>query len=91
METIERNAHVEPTLTDFDIILVNTSGGKDSQTMLRKLARLAAAAGVTDRVVVVHADLGRVEWAGTKDLARRGPPSGRALRAAFRAGGPAAR
>jgi 3'-phosphoadenosine 5'-phosphosulfate sulfotransferase (PAPS reductase)/FAD synthetase len=56
-------------LADYDIVLVNTSGGKDSQTMLRTVARLAALQGVTDRVVVVHADLGRVEWKGTRQLA----------------------
>lgn len=56
-------------LTGYDIILINTSGGKDSQTMLRLVARQAAEQGVTDRVTVVHADLGRVEWAGTAELA----------------------
>lgn len=66
-------AHVRAPmdLTAYDIILVNTSGGKDSQTMLRLIARLAAEQGVSDRLTVVHADLGRVEWAGTAELARR--------------------
>jgi 3'-phosphoadenosine 5'-phosphosulfate sulfotransferase (PAPS reductase)/FAD synthetase len=54
----------------FDIILANTSGGKDSQTTLGQVANLATAAGVKDRVVALHADLGRVEWAGTKALAK---------------------
>jgi 3'-phosphoadenosine 5'-phosphosulfate sulfotransferase (PAPS reductase)/FAD synthetase len=56
-------------LTKFDIILVNTSGGKDSQTMLRLVCRQAEGAGVLDRVVAAHADLGRVEWKGTARLA----------------------
>lgn len=56
-------------LRDYDVVLVNTSGGKDSQTMLRRVARLAALQGVTARLVVVHADLGRVEWKGTRELA----------------------
>lgn len=60
---------VIPDLRDYHIVLVNTSGGKDSQTMLRKVAHLAALQGVSDRVVVVHADLGRVEWKGTRQLA----------------------
>jgi 3'-phosphoadenosine 5'-phosphosulfate sulfotransferase (PAPS reductase)/FAD synthetase len=56
-------------LRDYDVVLVNTSGGKDSQTMLRRVALLAAEQGVSDRLVVVHADLGRVEWKGTRELA----------------------
>lgn len=56
-------------LRDFDIVVANTSGGKDSQTMLRKIAGLAQEQDVLDRVVVVHADLGRVEWKGTAELA----------------------
>lgn len=59
-----------PVLTDYDIILVNTSAGKDSQTILDVVAKMARRAGVEDRVVVVHADLGeRVEWEGTGELA----------------------
>ena len=58
-----------PDLTAFDVILVNSSAGKDSQAMLDELVRLADAAGVRDRMVVVHCDLGRVEWQGTRELA----------------------
>lgn len=58
-----------PDLTTFDIILVNTSAGKDSQAMLDFVVEQADIAGVRDRVVAVHADLGRVEWAGTAELA----------------------
>lgn len=58
-----------PDLTQFDVILVNSSGGKDSQAMLDYVHELAVSAGVTERLVVVHADLGRVEWQGTKELA----------------------
>jgi 3'-phosphoadenosine 5'-phosphosulfate sulfotransferase (PAPS reductase)/FAD synthetase len=56
-------------LADYDIILINTSGGKDSQTMMRLVVEAARREGVLDRVVAVHADLGRVEWQGTKTLA----------------------
>lgn len=58
-----------PDLRSFDAILVNSSGGKDSQAMLDEVVTLARAAGVVDRVRVVHADLGRVEWKGTRQLA----------------------
>lgn len=60
-----------PDLTTYDVILANSSGGKDSQTMLAELVRLADDAGVRHRITVVHADLGRMEWDGTRDLAAR--------------------
>lgn len=56
-------------LATFDVLLVNSSAGKDSQAMLDYIVELATAAGVRDRIVVVHADLGQVEWAGTRELA----------------------
>jgi len=60
-----------PDLSGYDRILVNSSAGKDSQAMLDYLVELADAQGVSrDRFVVVHCDLGRVEWEGTAALAR---------------------
>ena len=57
-------------LADYDVILVNSSAGKDSQAMLTHLVALADAQGIDRaRLVVVHADLGRVEWEGTRELA----------------------
>lgn len=53
----------------FDVIIINTSAGKDSQVMMGYVHRLAVEAGVEDRLVAVHCDLGRVEWQGTKELA----------------------
>jgi 3'-phosphoadenosine 5'-phosphosulfate sulfotransferase (PAPS reductase)/FAD synthetase len=58
-----------PSLRDFDWLVVNSSAGKDSQAMLDVVAETAKAEGVLDRLVVVHADLGRVEWKGTRELA----------------------
>lgn len=58
-------------LTLYDIILVNTSAGKDSQVMLDLVWKLATILGVQDRIVAVHCDLGRSEWAGTRALAQR--------------------
>lgn len=57
-------------LGDYDVILVNSSAGKDSMASLEQVATEAARQGVLDRVVVGHADLGRAEWAGTRELAR---------------------
>ncbi len=60
-----------PTLSDWDVVLLNSSGGKDSQTMIRKVVQVADDEGYPrNRLVVAHADLGRVEWKGTGDLAR---------------------
>ncbi|GHG80759.1 hypothetical protein [Streptomyces griseocarneus] len=52
-----------------DWILLNSSGGKDSQSMASHVCRLAAKLGLFHRVVIVHADLGDVEWGGTRKLA----------------------
>lgn len=57
-------------MRNYDVILVNSSAGKDSQAMLDFVVEQADAHGVRDRLVVVHADLGRVEWPGTLELAR---------------------
>ena len=62
---------MKPSLAEWDVILVNSSGGKDSQTMLRQAVVAADAEGVSrSRIVVAHADLGRVEWPGTRELAK---------------------
>ena len=64
-------APTTPDLSSYDRILVNSSAGKDSQAMLDYLVELADSQGVSrDRIVVVHCDLGRVEWQGTLELAR---------------------
>ncbi|WP_331726419.1 phosphoadenosine phosphosulfate reductase family protein [Streptomyces sp. NBC_00470] len=52
-----------------DWILLNSSGGKDSQAMASHICHLADRLGLLHRVVVVHADLGDVEWGGTRALA----------------------
>ena len=45
-------------MTEAQVIFVNHSGGKDSQAMMAQLIRL----GFKDKLVVVHADLGEMEW-----------------------------
>lgn len=60
-----------PKLSDYDFVIVNTSSGKDSQTILRLVAAQAVAEGFpTARIVCAHADLGRMEWPGTVELAQ---------------------
>ncbi|MFJ9416642.1 phosphoadenosine phosphosulfate reductase family protein [Streptomyces sp. NPDC101227] len=52
-----------------DWILLNSSGGKDSQAMASHVCDLAAKLGLFHRVVIVHADLGDIEWENTRKLA----------------------
>jgi 3'-phosphoadenosine 5'-phosphosulfate sulfotransferase (PAPS reductase)/FAD synthetase len=57
-------------LAAYDLIVVNSSAGKDSQAMLDYLVQQCDLSGVSrSKLVVVHADLGRVEWEGTRELA----------------------
>lgn len=57
-------------LHDYDLVIVNTSGGKDSQTQMRKLVNMAADQDYPlDQMIAVHADLRRVEWKGSKEIA----------------------
>ena len=59
-----------PDLASYDLILVNISGGKDSQATLDVTVAAAEAAGVRGRLVTVFCDLGDDdEWPGTRELA----------------------
>lgn len=61
-----------PDLKSYDYLVVNTSSGKDSQAMLDRVVKLAEEQGILkSKIVVVHADLGRVEWAGSRELAQK--------------------
>src|ERR1700685_395219 len=54
---------MDPPLQRFRWILINSSAGKDSQAMLDVVVEKADRARVPrERLVVVHADLGRGEW-----------------------------
>lgn len=61
-----------PNLADYRWIIVNSSGGKDSQTALRFVVNQCDSLGISrDRIVVSHQDLGEMEWKGTIELARK--------------------
>jgi 3'-phosphoadenosine 5'-phosphosulfate sulfotransferase (PAPS reductase)/FAD synthetase len=63
---------VKVRLTNYDWIVGSTSAGKDSSCMLDVLVEGCLAQGVPlSRLVAAHADLGKVEWPGTKELAQR--------------------
>lgn len=59
-----------PDLKLYDLVLINTSAGKDSQAIADVVIERARRASVLDRVVFVHADLGEAEWPGTTELVR---------------------
>lgn len=54
------NARIAELIARGALFVVNHSGGKDSQAMYLKLHDLVP----RDQLVIVHADLGAVEWAG---------------------------
>jgi 3'-phosphoadenosine 5'-phosphosulfate sulfotransferase (PAPS reductase)/FAD synthetase len=61
---------MSPDLPSYRWVVLNSSAGKDSQAMLDVVVERCDRAGVPRRnLVVVHADLGRVEWPGTRQLA----------------------
>ena len=65
-----RQPAAAPKLRSYDAILFNSSGGKDSQASLDYVVQAAREAGVPKkRIVVVHADLRRMEWEGTAEIA----------------------
>jgi 3'-phosphoadenosine 5'-phosphosulfate sulfotransferase (PAPS reductase)/FAD synthetase len=70
-DTDLRPPELIPDLPWYDLILISISGGKDSQTALRKTVAHCDAAGVPrTRLVCVFADLGpESEWPGTSELA----------------------
>lgn len=56
-------------INDPEVLFVaNHSGGKDSQATLIEMLEQQIPA---DRIVVIHADLGEVEWHGAKEIAER--------------------
>jgi 3'-phosphoadenosine 5'-phosphosulfate sulfotransferase (PAPS reductase)/FAD synthetase len=65
-----------PDLASYDVIVVNSSAGKDSQAMLDRVVELADRLDIRRRLVVLHCDLGlspkgqEIEWPGTKELAK---------------------
>src|SRR4051812_40424373 len=59
-----------PKLSGYHWIVVSSSAGKDSQAMLDYVVEQCDQCRVPrSRLVVAHADLGRVEWPGTRELA----------------------
>jgi len=58
-------------LDKYDIIIVNSSGGKDSLCAVWEVCRIAQKQKYPlKNVVVSHQDLGAMEWKGTKELVK---------------------
>ncbi|MFE8701117.1 phosphoadenosine phosphosulfate reductase family protein [Cytobacillus sp. FJAT-54145] len=57
---------IHSLIEDGAIFYISHSGGKDSQAMYALLQHIVP----TDQIVVVHADLGEVEWLGVQDHIR---------------------
>ncbi len=59
-------------LHEYDIVIINSSGGKDSLCALWEVCRLAEEQNYpTSKMVVSHQDLGAMEWKGTKELVKK--------------------
>lgn len=59
-------------LNTYDLIIINSSGGKDSLCAIWEVCRLAEEQGFDkSKIVVSHQDLGDMEWPGTKDLVQK--------------------
>lgn len=56
-------------LHEYDIVIINSSAGKDSLCVAHEVCRLAAEQSYPkSKIVVSHQDLGEMEWKGTKEL-----------------------
>lgn len=59
-------------LHDYDIIVINSSAGKDSLCALWEVCRLANEQDFPfEKMAVSHQDLGDMEWPGTKELVKK--------------------
>ena len=56
-------------LKNYDLIIINSSGGKDSICSIFEICRLAQEQNYPkSKIVISHQDLGSAEWKGTADL-----------------------
>ncbi|KOX13700.1 phosphoadenosine phosphosulfate reductase family protein [Nocardiopsis sp. NRRL B-16309] len=58
-----------PDPADYDLGMAQISAGKDSQVALAQAVHAFERAGVPERLIVVHADLGDAEWEDARALA----------------------
>lgn len=59
-------------LHEYDIVIINSSAGKDSLCAIWQICRMADEQKYCrSKIHVSHQDLGRMEWEGTKELAQK--------------------
>lgn len=59
-------------LINYDLIVLNSSGGKDSLAMIFEVIEMAKKQNYPlHRIIVSHQDLGESEWKGTKELVKK--------------------
>lgn len=62
----------EIKLHEFDMIIINSSAGKDSLCAIYEVCRLADLEGYSHKKIIIsHQCLGNSEWSGTRQLAKR--------------------
>lgn len=61
----------EPDLRTYDLILINTSGGKDSEVSMALAVERAKKQKAFERVMAVHAVLHGMEWPGVLELVQK--------------------
>lgn len=58
-------------LREYDLIIINSSGGKDSLSAIWEVTRIATEQGYPmEKIVISHQELDE-EWPGTKDLVQK--------------------
>ena len=66
------NPPLEIDLKNFDSIVINSSGGKDSVCSIWEVCRIAKEQNYPfDKIVISHQDLGRFEWSSVKELVHK--------------------
>lgn len=53
------------------VLAISVSGGKDSQALLKSVMDWYRAEKLTNKIFVIHADLGRVEWEQTPEFVEK--------------------
>ena len=61
---------IDLDLTPYNLIALSTSGGKDSEVTMIKVAEAARKQGVLQRVIAIHSATG-AEWSCTEDIASK--------------------
>ena len=61
---------IDLDLTPYNLIALSTSGGKDSEVTMLKVAEAARKQGVLQRVIAIHSATG-AEWSCTEDIASK--------------------